>query len=201
MQRHTRGSVISTLSKRIGFLIGTLATVACSSSSGPKACGDEYRVVGGSGDAALADGLSFVHVEASIRQSRKPGRPETQIAQVAVLVYAHLLADATIPSDFLRGHITAIEVRDAATPSRLLKSYVPPNPPLPVLTDFSETGLVFDWSITVDDARALFLASEVVIELHTDLPSQPLVRIPLNVRSDLGDPVNWSRTVISGGEC
>jgi hypothetical protein len=199
MQGHTRGSAINTLAKRIGFLIGTLAIVACDSSSGPKACGDEYRRVEGSGDAALADGLSFVNVDAHLIESRKPGRPETQIAQVSMLVYSHLLADASMPSNFLRGHITVIEVRDAGTPSRLLKSYVPPNPPLPFLNDFGESG-PFDWSITVDEARALFAAEQVVIELHTDLLSQPLVRIPLK-RSEVADPLKWSRTTISGGDC
>jgi hypothetical protein len=199
MQWHTRGSAIDTLPRRILFFIGTLAIVACGSSSGPKACGDEYRRVDGAGDALLADGLSFVNVQAQLSESRKPGRPETQIAQVDVVVYSHRLADASMPSDFLRGHITVIEIRDAGTPSRLLKSYVPPNPPLPFLSDFNGSG-VFDWSITVDEARALFVADQVVIELHTDLASQPLVRIPLK-GSGVGDPLKWSRTTIAGGDC
>ena len=129
MQWPPRGLVISTPSKRIGFLIVTLATVACGSASGPRACGDEYRIVEDSGEVALADGLSFVDVSAMLRESRKPGRPETQIAQVGLEVYAHLLSDRSLPSDFLHGHVTTIEVRDAGTPSRLIKSYVVPNPP------------------------------------------------------------------------
>ena len=134
-----------------------------------------------------------------LRESRKPGRSETQIAQVGLEVYAHLLSDRSLPSDFLRGHVTAIELRDAAMPSRLIKSYVPPNPP-PFLQEFSRDGMAYDWSITVDEARALFVADQVVIELHTDLPSQPLVRIPLK-GANSSDPLKWSRTTISGGEC
>jgi hypothetical protein len=199
MQWYTRGSVINTLSKRIGFFTATLATLSCGSSSGPKECGDEYRIVNGSAEVALADGISFVAVRVSLRESRKPGRPETQVAQVGVEVYAHLLADANIPSDFLRGHVTAIEVRDAGTPSRLIKSYVPPNPPQS-LAEFYQYGMVYDWAITVDEARSLFVADQVVIELRTDLASQPLVRIPLK-RSEVGDPLKWSRTTISGGQC
>jgi len=187
------------LSKPIGFFIAMLATVACGSSSGPKACGDEYRIVDGSADAALADGLSFVAVRVYLRESRKPGRPETQIAQVGVEVYAHLLADASIPSAFLRGHVTAVEVRDAGTPSRLIKSYVPPNP-APFLAEFYQDGMVYDWAISVDEARSLFVADQVVIELRTDLASQPLIRIPLK-RPEVGDPLKWSRTTISGGQC
>jgi hypothetical protein len=199
MQRHKRGSVINTLLKRIRFLIGTLAVVACSSSSGPKACGPEYRVVGGVGDVSLADGLSFVEVGVDLSESREPGRAETQVARVGVSVYAHLLSDRSIPSAFLRGHVTAVEVRDAGNPSRLLKSYVPPNPP-PFLQEFYRYGMVYDWSITVDEARSLFVADQVVVELQTDLASQPLVRIPLN-RLEVGDPLIWSRTTISGGNC
>jgi hypothetical protein len=199
MQRHKRGSVINTPLKRIGFFIGTLAAVACGSSSGPQYCGDEYRVVGGSGDVGLADGLSFVEVGVDLSESRQPGRAETQIARIGMSVYAHLLSDRSIPSDFLRGHVTAIEVRDAGTPSRLIKSYVPPNPP-PFLQEFYRYGMVYDWSITVDEARSLFVADQVVIELQTDLTSQPLVRIPLK-RLDVGDPLTWSRTTISGGNC
>jgi hypothetical protein len=202
MRSHTRGSVISARSKRIGSLLVALATVACGSSSGPKACGDEYRSVGGSGQVALADGLSFVHVSVAVNESRKPGRPETQTAQVGVEVYSHLLSDSSMPSDFLRGHVTAVEIRDAGTPPRLIKSYVPPNPPLPFLFDFSQSG-IYDWSITVDQARALFVADQVVIELRTELAIQSLVRVPLNRSEvvDVVDPLKWSRTTISGGYC
>ena len=199
MQCYTPGSVIKTLLKRIGFLTATLATLSCTSSSGPKACGDEYRIVDASADATLADGLSFVAVRVYLRESRAPGRPKTQVAQVGVEVYAHLLSDRSIPSDFLRGHVTAIEVRDARVPSRLIKSYVPPNPPTS-LAEFYQDGMIYDWSITVDEARSLFVADQIVIELRTDLASQPLVRIPLK-RSDLSDPLKWSRTTISGGQC
>lgn len=200
MQWHTRVSLINTLSKRIGFFIVTLATVACGSSSGPKYCGDEYRVVEGSGEVALADGLSFVDVSVDLAESRTPGRPETQTALVGAQVYAHLLSNRYMASDFLRGHITAIEVRDAGTPSRLIKSYVPPSPTPNSLTDFYRYGMIYDWSITVDEARALFVADQVVIELQTDLTIQPLVRIPLK-RSGVADPLQWSRTTISGGQC
>jgi hypothetical protein len=198
MQWHTRGSAINTLSKRIGFFFVTLATLACDSSSGPKACGDEYRHVGGSGEVALADGLSFVDVSVDLRESRKPGRPQTQIAQLSIEVYSHLLSNRDMPSDFLRGHVTVVEVRDEGTP-RLIKSYVPPNPPLPFLQDFSQSG-IYDWSITVDEARDLFVADQVVIELRTDRAGQPLVLVPLK-RLDLSDPLRWSRTTISGGDC
>ena len=200
MQSRTHGSVINTPSKRIGFFIVTVATVACSSSSGPKACGDEYRVVDASGEAALADGLSFVAVGANLRESRKPGRPETQTAQVGVEVYAHLLSNSSMPSDFLRGHITAIEVRDTGAPSRLIRSYVPSTPVPGILSDFSQYGMIYDWATTVDETRALFVADQLVIELRTDLASQPLVRVPLK-RSEVVDPLQWRRTTISGGHC
>jgi hypothetical protein len=199
MQRHTRGPVINTPLKRIGFFIAALASVACGSASGPQECGPEYRVIGGAGDVALADGLSFVEVGVDLSESREPGRADTQIARVGVSVYAHLLSDTTVPSAFLRGHVTAIEVRDAGMPSRLIKSYVPPNPP-PFLQEFYRYGMVYDWAITVDEARALFVADQVVIELRTDLASQPLIRIPLK-QLEAGDPFKWSRTTISGGHC
>ena len=54
-----------------------LIKCGCGSSSGPHECGDEYRVVGGSGEVALADGLSFVEVGVDLSESRTPGRPET----------------------------------------------------------------------------------------------------------------------------
>ncbi|MEP6551159.1 MAG: hypothetical protein ABJB95_08240, partial [Gemmatimonadales bacterium] len=66
--------------------------------------------------------------------------------------------------------------------------------------DFYQYGMIYDWSITVDEARALFVADQVVIELRTDLASQPLVRIPLKGATS-SDPLKWSRTTISGGHC
>ena len=63
----------------------------------------------------MADGTSTVDGSVGIDEVRDPGRPETDVATV------HISAG----SDFLRGHVTRVELRDAQTPSRLFGSYTP----------------------------------------------------------------------------
>ena len=154
--------------------------------------------MGGKGEVALADGTSHANASLSLQESRKPGRPETQIARVYISVQSWLAPGMSAPSDFLRGHITAIELRDTQTPPRLLKSYAPPNP-LELPPNLFGVYGTYDWLISVDDARALIVADHVVLEMQTDLASQPLVRIPLKGLNPT-DPLKWSRSSIAAGD-
>ena len=117
-------------------------------------------------------------------ESRDPGQ-QAEVVQIF----------ANVQSDFLRGHVTKIELHDSRTPSRMLGTYatlslsetLPPN-----LVGF---GGPYDWPIPIEEGRALVIAGQVVFEVQTDMASQPLVRLPL---TSVGSN-DWGRA--SGESC
>lgn len=172
------------LRNEIGLMMLILLSTSCGFISGVKACGPENRFVTVDGQVVMADGTSTVDGSVGIDEVRDPGRPETDVATV------HISAG----SDFLRGHVTRVELRDAQTPSRLFGSYTPPTSLLP--PNVFGFGGPYNWPVPLEDGRALLLSGQLVLEIQTDLPSQPLVRIPLTV---LGQSVlTWTRMTGEG---
>lgn len=151
---------------------------ACSISSGVKECGPEGRGGQATGQISLAQPNSIALGGITIGESREPGRPETEVASVDL--YAQNYANDFSNSDFLRGHLTGIEVRDSQTPSRLLRSYAVPADVLQLLPPnlFHITG-PYDWAVSVEEALTMIVAGQVILQLETDLPGQPQVAIPL----------------------
>ena len=156
----------------------------------------ETRGVGASGRVALADGISTSNGSASMGEAREPGRPDTEVATVDIFAQSYNAASG-LSSDFLRGHITGIQLRTGETPTRLVGSYNLPASLLLPPNLFAFSG-PYNWVLTIDDSRALILAGQLVLELQTDIPSQPVVRIPLTVLAP-NSSMSWYRT--SGDAC
>jgi hypothetical protein len=161
----------------IGLMMLILLSTSCGI-TGVKQCGPEFR--GGTmyNQVVLADGVSTANGEVSISEMRDPGRPETEVDTYAILA----ASDSRVagPSiSFLSDHMTRAELRDTQTPSRLIGSYLPPT--LLALPRNLWFGGPYDWPVPVEDGLALLLSGQLVLEIQTDLPSQPLVRIPLTV--------------------
>jgi hypothetical protein len=152
--------------REVSPIILILLSTACSTSTGVKQCGPEIRVASVRGQLVLGDGTSYAGL--TLSEAREPGRPETEVATI----------DVFGQSDSLRTHMTRAELRDTQTPSRLFGSYAPPAvlplPPNLFSFDGGYAGLP-----PVADFRALMVSGQLVLEILTDLPSQPLVRIPL----------------------
>ena len=157
-----------------------LLSISCGGLTGVKTCGPETRDAGALGQVVLADGTSTANAGVGISQVREPGRPETQVSTYGI--YAQ--------SDFVRDHMTRAELHDTQAPSRVFGSYNPP-PVLPLPPNLFSFGGPYDWPVPVEDGRTLLLSGQLVLEIQTDLPSQPLVRIPLTVMPQ-GDPT-WVR--------
>lgn len=175
----------SRLRNEIGLVMLILLTMSCGLSTGVKVCGPEIRAAGMLGQVMLADGTSTANAGLGVSEVRDPGRPETEVATYNI--YAQ--------SDFLRTHMTRAELRDTQTPSRLLGSYTPPTV-LPLPPNLFAFGGPYDWPVPVEDGRTLLLSGQLVLEIQTDLPSQPLVRIPLTVLRQ-NDPT-WTRMTGEG---
>lgn len=158
------------LRNEIGLMMLIVLSASCGISTGVKQCGPEMRGASVSGQVVLADGTSTANGGVGIQEMRDPGRPETDVATFNI----------GAQSDFLRGHMTRAELRDAQTPSRLLGSYSPPSV-LPLPPNLFAFGGPYDWPLPLEDGRALLLSGQLVLEIQTDLPGQPLVRIPLSV--------------------
>jgi len=173
------------LRNEIGLVTLILLSTSCGLSTGVKQCGPELRDASVLGRVVLADGTSTANGGVSMAEVRDPGRPETEVATVNI--YAQ--------SDFLRGHMTRAELRDAQTPSRLLGSYTPPTV-LPLPPNLFKFDGPYAWPLPIEDGRTLLLSGQLVLEIQTDIPSQPLVRIPLTVlvRSD----PSWTRMTGEG---
>jgi hypothetical protein len=148
-----------------------LVTTSCGVISGVKECRTEQRGVTASGAFVLADASTLTaHVDLA-EQRESSSQPTVARILVGAQSYS------------LYGHMTRAELRDSHTPSRLLGSYLPgvgqetwaPN----LVGSFSP----YDWPMTIDEARALIESGELVLEVTTDLPSQPLIRIPLTSTS------------------
>lgn len=152
----------------IGLMMLIVLSASCGISTGVKQCGPEMRDAGVLGQVVLADGTSTANAGLGMSEVRDPGRPETEVATYDI--YAQ--------SDFVRDHMTRAELRDTQTPSRLLGSYTPPTV-LPLPPNLFAFGGPYDWPVPVEDGRTLILSGQLVLEIQTDLPSQPLVRIPL----------------------
>ncbi len=173
------------LRNEIGLMMLILLSTSCGLITGVKKCGPENRFASVDGQVVLADGTSTANGGVGIDEVRDPGRPETDVATVLI----------SAQSDFLRGHMTRAELRDAQTPSRLLGSYTAPTV-LPLPPNLFASGGPYDWPMPLEDGRALLLSGQLVLEIQTDLPSQPLVRIPLTV---LGQSVlTWTRMTGEG---
>jgi hypothetical protein len=161
----------------ISLMMLILLSTSCGI-TGVKQCGPEFR--GGTmyNQVVLADGVSTANGEVSINEMRDPGRPETEVDTYAILAGSDSrVAGPSI--SFLSDHMTRAELRDTQTPSRLLGSYLPPT--LLALPRNLWFGGPYDWPVPVEDGLALLLSGQLVLEIQTDLPSQPLVRIPLTV--------------------
>jgi hypothetical protein len=149
-------------------LIAIVSLTSCSALTGVKKCGPELRVTGMLGNLAIGNGTA--HAGLSLFENRKPGRPETEVAAI----------DLFAQSDSLRRHMTGAELRDLQTPSRLFGSFAPPAVmPLPPNL-FSFDG-PYAATVPVEDFRTLMLSGQLVLDIQTDIPSQPVVRIPLTV--------------------
>jgi hypothetical protein len=152
---------------------------ACGISTGVKECGPEQRGASAIGRITLADGTSTANASIGMSEVREPGRPETVVITYGV----------SAQSDFLRTHVIRGELRDATTPSRLLASFSPPDL-LPLPPNLFSGGGPFDWPVPAEEGRSLLVSGQLVLEIGTDLPDQPVVRIPFTQGVD--DPT-WSR--------
>jgi hypothetical protein len=191
MRKPTGGLLTSVALAMVLFL-----STACVGSSGLKQCGLETRGVGASGRVALTDGISTANGSASMGEAREPGRPDTEVATVDIFAQSYDAA-SSMSSDFLRGHITGIQLRTTETPTRLVGSYNPPAPLLLPPNLFAFSGS-YNWVLSIDESRALVLAGQLVLALQTDISNQPEVRIPLTVLAP-NNSMSWYRT--SGDGC
>ena len=162
----------------IGLMMLILLSTSCGI-TGVKQCGPEGRGAYAFNQVVLADGVSTANGDVSVGEVRDPGRPETELDSV----------DIFAQSDFLRTHMIRAEIRDTQTASRLLGSYLPPT--LLALPRDLWFGGPYNWPVPVQDGLALLVSGQLVLEIQTDLPSQPLVRIPLTV---LQSNLTWTRT-------
>jgi hypothetical protein len=165
------------------LLIVTVSLTSCAQSTGVKQCGPEERVARVTGALVIGDGTSYAGL--SLAEVREPGRPETELATINVFAQ----------SDSLRTHMTRAELRDSQTPSRLFGSYAPPAvlPLPPNLFSFDGPSPML---LPVEEFRALMVSGQLVLEILTDLPTQPLVRIPLTTMIQ-NDPA-WVRMTGEG---
>ena len=189
------------LRNRIGLLMLILLATSCSLSSGPTKCGPEIRssrMIGHVGP--LADGAAFANGGLSLSESREPGRPETEVATVNMFAQSYIGTSGT-PSDFLRGHVTGVELLVAEPFPRLFGSFPPYTGTLPPESRLLPPNIfAFDgsyaWTVPIEDGRALLLAGALVLMVQTDLPNQGMVRIPLDVLVQ-SDPT-WIRMTGEG---
>jgi hypothetical protein len=149
-------------------LIAIVSLTSCRALTGVKTCGPELRVTGMLGNLAIGTGTA--HAGLSLWENREPGRPETETATI----------DVFAQSDSLRQHMTSAELRDLQTPSRVFGSFTPPAvmPLPPNLFGFDGP---YAATVPVEDFRALMLSGQLVLDIHTDIPNESVVRIPLTV--------------------
>jgi hypothetical protein len=165
------------------LLIVILSLNACAQSTGVKQCGPEKRVASVRGALVIGDGTSYAGL--SLAEVREPGRPETELATIYVFAQ----------SDSLRTHMTRAELRDSQTPSRLFGSYAPPAV-LPLPPNLFSFDGPYPLVLPVEEFRALMVSGQLVLDILTDLPAQPLVRIPLTILVQ-NDP-SWGRMTGEG---
>ncbi|MDQ6690342.1 MAG: hypothetical protein M3Z18_07515 [Gemmatimonadota bacterium] len=154
--------------------------------SGVKQCGPEQRGADALGEVMLPDG-STVRAAAILSEQRELGRPETEVVRVQGYVQSY----------FLYGHMIRAELRDVQTPSRLFETYAPGEGVDQWAPNLFWVFHPYAWPLTVDQARALIESGGLIFEIHTDLPSQPLVRIPLTSTAQHNDA--W--TPVTGEAC
>jgi hypothetical protein len=148
-------------------LLSTLAifSTSCVAISGVKQCRYEQRGVAASAEFVLPDATTLTaHVD--LHEQRESSLRPT---------IAELRTGAE--SGSLYGHMTGAELRDNRTPSRLLGSFAPGGPGFAPYV--FETAKSYDWPLTIDQARINIESGELVLEIATDVPTQPLLRIPL----------------------
>ncbi|MDQ6768635.1 MAG: hypothetical protein M3Z54_01435 [Gemmatimonadota bacterium] len=161
-------------------------SISCGIVTGVKQCGPEQRGAGALGEVVLPDGTT-ARAAAILSEQRELGRPETEV--VRVQGYAQ--------SYSLYGHMTRAELRDGQTPSRLFETYAPGEGLEKWAPNLFGVFRPYAWPLTVDQARALIGSGGLVFEIYTDLPSQPLVRIPLTSTAQPNDA--W--TPVTGEAC
>jgi len=135
--------------------------------TGVKQCRFEQRAVSASGLLVLPD-ASTLSAHVDLAEQRESSLYPSD---------ARLLVGAQ--SYTLRGHMTRAELRDSGTPSRLLATYLPGVGQETWAPNLVGTFAPYDWPMTIDEARALIESGELVLEISTDLPDQPLIRISL----------------------
>ncbi len=163
-----------------------MLSTSCGIVSGVKQCGPEQRGASAVGEVVLPDGTT-ARAAAILSEQRELGRPETEV--VRVQGYAQ--------SYFLYGHMTRAELRDGQAPSRLFETYAPAEGPEKWAPNLFGVFRPYAWPLTVDQARTLIGSGGLVFDIYTDLPGQPLVRIPL---TSTGQPsAAW--TPVTGEAC
>jgi hypothetical protein len=161
----------------IGLLLVLLST-ACSGMTGVKQCGPEERRGQATGQISLTEPNSIALGGITLGESREPGRPETE--EAGFDMYAQNYTNTFLSSDFLRGHLTKIEIRDSQSPSRLLGAYAVPADVLQLLPpNLFHITQPYTWPVSVEQALTMLVSGQLIMQLETDLPSQPLVIIPL----------------------
>ena len=166
------------------LLILILSLNACAQSTGVKQCGPEVRVTRVRGELLLGDRTSYAGL--SLSEVREPGRPETEVATI----------DVFAQSDSLRTHMTRAELRDSQSPPHLFGSYAPPAV-LPLPPNLFSFDGPYPMLLPVDEFRALMASGQVFLDILTDLPAQPLVRIPLTIL--IQNDASWIR--MTGESC
>ena len=164
------------------LLIAIVGLSSCGLSTGVRQCGPESRVARVRGQLVLGDGTSYAGL--SLDQVREVGRPQTEVAMI----------DVFAQSDSLRTHMTRAELRDVQA-SRLFGSYQPPAV-LPLPPNLFSFDGPYPALLPVEEFRVLMISGQLVVDIFTDLPAQPVVRIPLTV-VDQDDP-SWVRMTGEG---
>jgi hypothetical protein len=149
-----------------------LFTTSCGTITGAKQCRLEQRAVAASGAFVLPD-ASTISAHVDLAEERESSLQPT---------VARLLIGAQSYS--LYGHMTRAELRDSHTPSRLFGSFLPGVGQETWAPNLIGVFAPYDWSLTIDEARALIESRGLVLEIATDLPGLSLVRIPLTSTSN-----------------
>jgi hypothetical protein len=87
-------------------------------------------------------------------------------------------------SSNVKPRITRVELRDSSdgTFIALFGLTKPlPTPPADIVVS-NAMGLPYDWPLPIDDLRRRLAAGKIVVELQTDLPDRPLIRVALTAQ-------------------
>jgi hypothetical protein len=158
--------------------VASVLTSSCGLITGVKQCRFETRGAMASGEIILADG-STIKASAGLGEKRES-------SSKPIIATVNVIAESSV----LYGHMTRGELRDNHTPSRLLASYLPGSTPWAFSPYLVGGATPYNWPVSFDEAFTLITSGQLVIEITTDLPDQPLVRIPLTTATPSG---SWYR--------